>query len=205
MSRRCGRAATTCRRMAFEAEVDRLFNQMKPLYEQLHCYTRRKLNLMYGDKVAPKAGPIPAHLTGNMWAQSWVISIPRSSRSRARLRSMSRRRSRRSSPTSRWSSSARRSTRRWACPRSRDVLGALDVPEAPGKEAVCHASAWDVQFNNDLRIKMCINKNQEDLDTIHHELGHNYYQSAITRNRSCSRTPRTTAFTRRSATRSCCR
>jgi peptidyl-dipeptidase A len=43
---------------------------------------------------------------------------------------------------------------------------------------VCHASAWDVEDGNDLRIKMCIEINDEDFRTIHHELGHNYYQRA---------------------------
>jgi peptidyl-dipeptidase A len=43
------------------------------------------------------------------------------------------------------------------------------------REVVCHASAWDVTYENDLRIKMCIKPTEEDLITIHHELGHNYY------------------------------
>jgi peptidyl-dipeptidase A len=46
------------------------------------------------------------------------------------------------------------------------------------REVVCHASAWDVTSSGDLRIKMCIQVNEEDLVTIHHELGHNYYQRA---------------------------
>jgi peptidyl-dipeptidase A len=43
------------------------------------------------------------------------------------------------------------------------------------REVVCHASAWDVVYENDLRIKMCIEPKEEDLITIHHELGHDYY------------------------------
>jgi len=46
------------------------------------------------------------------------------------------------------------------------------------REVVCHASAWDVDEKDDLRIKMCIKVNAEDFKTIHHELGHNYYQRA---------------------------
>ncbi len=46
------------------------------------------------------------------------------------------------------------------------------------RDVVCHASAWDVDFMNDLRIKMCIQITEEDFRTIHHELGHNYYQRA---------------------------
>ncbi|MEO8197964.1 MAG: M2 family metallopeptidase, partial [Thermoanaerobaculia bacterium] len=46
------------------------------------------------------------------------------------------------------------------------------------REVVCHASAWDVDQKDDLRIKMCIQVNEDDFSTIHHELGHNYYQRA---------------------------
>jgi len=67
---------------AFAAETEKLYNQLKPLYTQLHCYTRAKLNKMYGDKVVSKTGTIPAHLTGNMWAQQWGWLYRSSSRSR---------------------------------------------------------------------------------------------------------------------------
>ena len=43
---------------------------------------------------------------------------------------------------------------------------------------MCHASAWTIDEKDDLRIKMCIDVNAEDFKTIHHELGHNYYQRA---------------------------
>ncbi len=46
------------------------------------------------------------------------------------------------------------------------------------REVVCHASAWDVDYVEDLRIKMCIEQKAEDFTTIHHELGHNFYQRA---------------------------
>jgi peptidyl-dipeptidase A len=46
------------------------------------------------------------------------------------------------------------------------------------RDVVCHASAWDVDYEDDLRIKMCIEVKGEDFSTIHHELGHNFYQRA---------------------------
>ncbi|MDQ3367054.1 MAG: M2 family metallopeptidase [Myxococcota bacterium] len=163
---------------AFEAETDRLYNQMKPLYEQLHCYTRRKLNKMYGDKVVAKTGPMPAHLLGNMWAQAWgwmykeLEPFP-------------------GQPPVDVTPSLKKSDDKKMVRMAEAFYTSLGMPELPatfwersmfqkaaGKEAVCHASAWDVGFNNDLRIKMCIQKTHEDLDTIHHELGHNYYQMA---------------------------
>ncbi|HSK02780.1 MAG TPA: M2 family metallopeptidase [Kofleriaceae bacterium] len=164
----------------FAAETDRLFTQMKPLYEQLHCYTRRKLNKRYGDKVVAKTGPIPAHLLGNMWAQSWgwlykelepypgeppVDVTDRLAKGPYDEQKMVK-----------------------IAEAFYTSLGFPALPETfwqrsmfqkpPGKEAVCHASAWDVTLSNDLRIKMCIQRTHEDLDTIHHELGHNYYFAA---------------------------
>ena len=46
------------------------------------------------------------------------------------------------------------------------------------RKVVCHASAWDLDDKDDIRIKMCTEINAEDFQTVHHELGHNYYQRA---------------------------
>lgn len=161
----------------FQSETDRLWNQVKPLYQQLHCYTRRTLNKKYGDKVVSKAGPIPAHLLGNMWAQSWEYLY------------------REMEPfpgVSQVDVTATLEAQKYDPVKMVKTaenffvsLGLDPLPDSfwersmfvkpPGKEAVCHASAWDVTYSNDLRIKMCIKPNHEDLVTIHHELGHNYY------------------------------
>jgi peptidyl-dipeptidase A len=53
------------------AETDRLWGQVKPLYEQLHCYTRTKLQATYGVEKGQVNGLLPAHLMGNMWQQDW--------------------------------------------------------------------------------------------------------------------------------------
>lgn len=166
---------------AFAAETDRLWTQMKPLYEQLHCYTRRKLNKMYGDKASPKAGPIKAHLTGNMWAQSWgwlykelepfpgqaPVNVTPALEKRGAYDEKAMVRIAEAFYTS------------LGFPALPDTFWERSMFTKPaGKEAVCHASAWDVTFSNDLRIKMCIQKTHEELDTIHHELGHNYYFAA---------------------------
>ncbi|MEO8705770.1 MAG: M2 family metallopeptidase, partial [Kofleriaceae bacterium] len=162
---------------AFEAETDRLWGQMKPLYDQLHCYTRRKLNKVYGDKIQPKDGAIQAHLTGNMWAQSWdwlykeLEPFPGQA------------------PIDVTPVLARSYDEKKMVKTAETFYTSLGMPELPatfwersmfvkpeGKDVVCHASAWDVTFSADLRIKMCIQKTQEELKVIHHELGHNYYQ-----------------------------
>jgi peptidyl-dipeptidase A len=164
---------------AFEAETDRLYSQMKPLYEQLHCYTRRKLNKIYGDKNVSLTGPIPAHLTGNMWAQTWgwlykdlepfpgqpPIDVTKTLEAKWDDQKMVR-----------TAEAFYTSLGMPALPATFWERSMFQKPK--GKEAVCHASAWDVSYNNDLRIKMCIQKTHEELDVIHHELGHNYYQMA---------------------------
>ncbi len=163
---------------AFEKETDRLFDQLKPLYTQLHCYTRGKLNKTYGDKVVGKTGTIPAHLLGNMWAQTWDYLYQELEPFPGQA------------PIDVTPALAKSDEKKMV-QMAEGFYTSLGFPALPatfwersmfvkpkGKEAVCHASAWDVTFSNDLRIKMCINKNHEDLDVIHHELGHNYYFAA---------------------------
>jgi len=162
---------------AFAAETDRLWNQMKPLYDQLHCYTRRKLNKMYGDKVSPNTGPIQAHLTGNMWAQSWAWLYKE-------LQPFPGQTAIDVTPTLEKSYDEKKMTKvaeafytSLGMPALPDTFWERSMFQQPaGKDVVCHASAWDVTYANDLRIKMCIQKTQEELKVIHHELGHNYYQ-----------------------------
>ena len=160
----------------FAAQVDKLWGQVKPLYDQLHCYTRRKLNQKYGDKVVAKTGPIPSHLLGNMWAQSWDYLYPELEPYKG------------VAPIDVTPVLAKGYDAKKMVQMGEAFYTSLGMDPLPAtfwersqltkpanKNVVCHASAWDVQYNNDLRIKMCINLNQEDLWTIHHELGHNYY------------------------------
>jgi peptidyl-dipeptidase A len=165
---------------AFAAETDRLYSQMKPLYEQLHCYTRRKLNKMYGNKVVPKTGPIPAHLLGNMWAQSWgwlykeLEPFPKQPPI-----DVTERLAKGPYDEKKMVKIAEAFYTSLGFPALPDTFWERSMfQKPPGKKAVCHASAWDVTYSNDLRIKMCIQRTHEELDTIHHELGHNYYYAA---------------------------
>jgi peptidyl-dipeptidase A len=162
---------------AFEAETDRLWSQVKPLYTQLHCYARRTLNKKYGDKVAPKTGPIPAHLLGNMWAQTWDYLYPELEP----YKGISSTDVTKALVDQKYDATKMVKTGEGffmslgfdALPDTFWQRSQLTKPA--GKDVVCHASAWDVAFNNDLRIKMCIKPDHEDLVTIHHELGHDYY------------------------------
>ena len=160
----------------FEKEVDRLWTQVQPLYTQLHCYARRGLNKRYGDKVVPKTGPIPSHVTGNMWAQAWgyLYKDLEPYRGVAAV-DVTPALARKYTPDKMVKMAEAFYTSLGMNPLPKTFWERSMFVKPKGKEAVCHASAWDVTMSNDLRIKMCINKNQEDLITIHHELGHNYY------------------------------
>jgi peptidyl-dipeptidase A len=164
----------------FEADTDRLWGEVKPFYDQLHCYVRAELQKKYGRDRVPDRKPIPAHLLGNMWAQSWdnlygdlepYPGQPSQDVSGALV------------------------AQQWDPARmvrlGEAFFSSLGFEPLPAtfwersqlvkprdREVVCHASAWDVSFASDLRIKMCIKPTEEDLVTIHHELGHNYYQRA---------------------------
>jgi peptidyl-dipeptidase A len=162
---------------AFEAEAQRLWGQVRPLYEQLHCHARARLRQRYGADLVPETGPIPAHLLGNMWAQSWAhltdLLLPERARGIDLEGAFARR------------GIDEREMVRFG-ERFFTSLGLAPLPASfwersmftrpRDREVVCHASAWDVDFAEDVRIKMCIRRTGEDFTTIHHELGHNYYQ-----------------------------
>ena len=163
----------------FAKDMDRVWGQVKPLYDSLQCHVRTKLNEKYGDDVVSLTDPIPAHLLGNMWAQSWeniyedvapktetaAIDVTK----RLEIKGYDELAMVRTAegfftslgfkalPDSFWTKSL------FVKPKDRDVQ--------------CHASAWDLS-TTDYRIKMCINRTAEDFSVIHHELGHNFYQRA---------------------------
>ena len=161
----------------FEAEMERLWKQVEPLYEALHCHVRAKLAKKYRGQVDTNAGLIPAHLLGNMWAQEWANIYPLMEPYKGQP-----------------SIDVTKALQDKGYDPIKMVklaegffvsLGLDPLPETfwersmfekpEGRNVVCHASAWDPAYADDLRIKMCIKVNMEDLITIHHELGHNYY------------------------------
>ena len=163
-----------------EADVDRLWGEVKPLYDELHCYVRGRLQKIYGKGAVPDGAPIPAHLLGNIWAQEWghlyadVEPFPgvgsydlTAALKRARY-----------DPEK----MARRAegffTSLGLDPLPKTFWERSMLTKPRDREVVCHASAWDVTYSDDLRIKMCIRPIEEDFVVIHHEMGHNYYQHA---------------------------
>jgi peptidyl-dipeptidase A len=164
---------------AFAAELDRLWEQVRPLYVSLHAYVRWKLREKYGDAV-PASGPIPAHLLGNMWAQTWdnvyPLVAPKDADPGFDLTAILKSRNTDPLQMVRYGEGFFSSLGFDPLPKTFWERSMFTKPR--DREVVCHASAWDVDMVDDLRIKMCIDITAEDFTTIHHELGHNYYQRA---------------------------
>ncbi|WP_166040005.1 M2 family metallopeptidase [Sphingosinicella sp. YJ22] len=166
----------------FEQLTERLWNEVRPLYEALHCFTRAGLNRQYGDQVQPENGPIRADLLGNLWAQEWGniydVVAPRGASGRPAYDL--------TQLLTRANYTPERIVRQGESFFS--SLGFAPLPESfwersmitqpRDREVQCHASAWNVDNVDDLRIKMCTRVNGDDFVTVHHELGHNYYQRA---------------------------
>ena len=165
---------------AFAAELDRLWQQVRPLYLSLHAYTRRKLREKYGAGVVPETGPIPAHLLGNMWAQDWQNIYPLLEPANAStgydLTKILQARHTDAKQMARYGEAFFTSLGFAPLPATFWERSLFTKPK--DREVVCHASAWDIDSVDDLRIKMCIEPTEEDFLVVHHEEGHNFYQRA---------------------------
>ncbi len=163
----------------FGKTMDTLWQEVKPLYDELHTFTRAKLNEKYGDAVQAKTGPIRADLLGNMWAQEWgniydIVAPAGAGDIGFDVTELL---------------AAKQYDPKKMVEAGEGFFSSLGFEKLPetfwqrsqftkpaDREVVCHASAWDLDNKDDIRIKMCIKVNGDDFTTIHHELGHNYYQ-----------------------------
>ena len=164
----------------FKGEATKLWEQVKPLYKELHCAVRAKLGELYGEDKVPQDGPIPAHLLGNMWAQEWgfIYDIMEPYPGVSDLDIDTTLKTKNYSPQE-MVRSAENFYVSLGMPRLPDTFWERSQFSKPrDREVVCHASAWGLDGGNDLRIKMCIKQTYDELRVIYHELGHNYYQAA---------------------------
>ena len=166
---------------AFAAMTNALWDEVQPLYRQLHCYVRMKLNQRYGDAVQPRKGPIRADLLGNMWAQEWGniydIAAPAGAGSIG-FDTGELLRDHGYDPVKMVHAGEAFYSSLGFAPLPATFWERSQITKPRDREVVCHASAWDIDNKDDLRIKTCIKVNADDFVTIHHELGHNYYQRA---------------------------
>ncbi|ESP92255.1 M2 family metallopeptidase [Pseudoalteromonas luteoviolacea] len=164
----------------FAKELDRIWGQVKPLYNSLHCHVRAKLGEKYGEDKVPQDQPIPAHLLGNMWAQTWGnvydLVAPQNADPGYDLTEL----------LKQHDYDALKMTK--GAEKFFTSMGFEPLPETfwtrslflkpKDRDVQCHASAWNLDNKDDLRIKMCIQQTGEEFSVIHHELGHNFYQRA---------------------------
>jgi peptidyl-dipeptidase A len=164
----------------FSAEIERLWQQVRPLYLSLHTFVRARLSAHYGPGAVPPDGPIPADLLGNPWAQEWgniypLLGMPANS-SGYELTELLK---------------AKPVDPRGMVKYAENFFVSMGFPALPptfwerslftkpaDRDVVCHASAWDIDNQDDLRIKVCLQVRDVDFVTVHHELGHNMYQRA---------------------------
>ncbi|WP_281300660.1 MULTISPECIES: M2 family metallopeptidase [unclassified Iodidimonas] len=164
----------------FAKDVDRLWGEVKPLYDGLQCHVRAKLNEKYGDDLVPLDQPIPAHLLGNMWAQSWGNVYdrvaPEGTAPAFDLTALLKEKNYSELDMVKTAEGFFTSVGFDPLPKSFYERSLFLKPE--DRNVVCHASAWNLNDIDDIRIKMCTKVDAEDFQTIHHEIGHNIYQRA---------------------------
>ena len=179
----------------FAKLTDKLWLEVKPLYDELHTYVRTQLNKKYGDTVQSKTGPIRADLLGNMWAQEWgniydVVAPPGAGDIGYDIGELLVAKGYKQTKVADFTASRGKAEKDMVkvgegffssigfAPLPKTFWDRAQFIKPTDREVVCHASAWDIDNVEDLRIKMCIKVNTDDFVTIHHELGHNYYQRA---------------------------
>ena len=165
---------------AFSADLERLWQQVRPLYLSLHTFVRAKLVQKYGPQVVPPNGPIPAHLLGNPWAQEWeniypLLGVQEGNRGYD-LTALLKAKNLDAKGMVKYGEGFFTSMGFAPLPKTFWERSLFTKPT--DRDVVCHASAWDIDNQDDLRVKMCIQVRDVDFVTIHHELGHNFYQRA---------------------------
>jgi peptidyl-dipeptidase A len=181
---------------AFAALTDKLWNEVKPLYDALHCFTRAKLNAKYGDAVQKATGPIRADLLGNMWAQEWgdiydLVAPPGAGNIGYEIGDLLKAKGFVETDPKEADPAKRGKWEKEVFKIGEGFFSSLGFEALPktfwertqfikplDRDVICHASAWNLDSKDDLRVKMCTKINSGDFVTVHHELGHNYYQRA---------------------------
>lgn len=161
----------------FTVEARRLWDQVKPFYDELHCHVRAKLSEQYGADKVPLDKPIPAHLLGNMWSQTWenIYPIMEPHAGVASL-DVTKALNEQNYDEKRMVQTAEGFFTSLGLPALPESFYENSLIKKPrDRNVVCHASAWDLDNGNDPRIKQCVEITEEQFGTLHHELGHIYY------------------------------
>ncbi|NWS71289.1 ACE2 enzyme, partial [Crotophaga sulcirostris] len=161
-------------------DVEKTFEQIKPLYQQLHAYVRHRLEQFYGPKLISSTGCLPAHLLGDMWGRFWTnlyaLTVPYPAKPNIDVTS--------TMVEKKWDAIKIFKT----AEAFFTSIGLYNMTEGfwnnsmlieptDNRKVVCHPTAWDLG-KNDYRIKMCTKVTMDDFLTAHHEMGHIEYDMA---------------------------
>ncbi|XP_055345454.1 angiotensin-converting enzyme-like [Paramacrobiotus metropolitanus] len=163
----------------FLEDLERLWQQIRPLYLELHAFVRRKLiNKFPTDNLSP-TGPVPAHMMGDMFSQAWqgMLNFTQLFPSKPLLDVTEEMKRQNYTVEKMFRLSDQFQTELGLIPMPPGFWNQTVYTKPKDRDIVCHASAWDFYTVNpdDVRIKMCTEIEMDDLITIHHEMGHIQY------------------------------
>lgn len=165
----------------FAQLTDKIWGELEPLYKALHTYVRWKLNEKVRRCRPAKSGPIRADLLGNMWAQEWGniydVVAPKGAGD-VGYDTGELLKAKGYDPIKMVKAGEGFYSSLGFAPLPKTFWERSQITKPADREVICHASARDIDNLDDIRIKMCTKVNGDDFVTIHHELGHNYYQRA---------------------------
>ncbi|EEB18603.1 Angiotensin-converting enzyme, putative [Pediculus humanus corporis] len=161
----------------FEQEIEEVWSQIRPLYEQLHAYVRRKLRDLYGPEKISNRAPLPSHILGNMWAQSWTnildVTLPYPGKTLLDVTPNMQIQGYTPLTMLQLAEEFFISMNLSAMPP--EFWAGSIITEIPERVINCQASAWDFCNRQDYRLKMCAKVNMKDFVSMHHEMGHIQY------------------------------
>lgn len=162
----------------FEDQLEKIFAQIRPFYEQLHAYVRYKLRQHYGDAVVAEKAPLPMHLLGNMWGQTWgevsELLVPYPDKKALDVTDEMVKQGYTEQSMFEQADEFFQSLNMTKMPALFWEKSILKKPD-DGRDLVCHASAWDFYVADDVRIKQCTRITMDQFFTAHHEMGHIQY------------------------------
>ncbi|XP_053696511.1 angiotensin-converting enzyme [Sabethes cyaneus] len=161
----------------FREEMEQVWKEILPLYEMIHAYVRRKLREFYGPDKISRDVPLPDHILGDMYGQSWNnildVLIPYPGRSYLEVTPEMHKQGYNPLVMFQIADEFFVSMNMTAMPPDFWLTSVLTQP--PDRPVLCTPSSWDFCNGKDYRIKMCTTVSHKDFITVHHELAHVQY------------------------------
>ncbi|XP_066581953.1 angiotensin-converting enzyme [Prorops nasuta] len=161
----------------FQQEIEEVWEIIRPLYEELHAYVRRKLRDLYGPEKISSHAPLPSHILGNIWGQSWSnlidVTIPYPGKNYLDVTLEMQAQGYTPIDMFKIGEEFYLSLNLSAMPP--EFWAGSIIVDPGNRQLICQPSAWDFCNRLDYRIKMCTKVTMKDLITVHHEMAHIQY------------------------------